>query len=66
MSAPRSPNGKRLMRPIVASSLRQVEEPDEIDELVASIDHDIRQLVRCLILWIAFLTILYLHTVNLD
>lgn len=68
MSAPRSPTGKRLGRPIVGSWLtsarHSLEDPHR--ELYDAISADVRQLIRCLVLWIAFLLILYLHTVNLD
>lgn len=63
MSAPRSPNGKRLLRPIIPSTLAAKDCQDEVDELRQAIDRDIRQLIRCLVLWIAFLAILYFRTV---
>jgi hypothetical protein len=65
MSAAKSPTGKRLALPILARSLPRAanQSQDSRDELLEAVNGEIRRIMIALVLWIAFLAILYLYTV---
>lgn len=67
MSAPASPTGKRLARPIIAGVLPRLGNPLTDPALEARLEAHraaIRKVGVALVLWLALAALLYLHTVD--